>query len=560
MVAFTPVDTVAYLCSDGTVRSGSELQRRSGVRARRSLGRLRFAWTRTDDDGETVREAVTSGGYVVRDGRVIAENVTARLSFAPALDPDELEHAAHICDRTPERSGLGTAAADCDFGALGRHATRVADRVNDAATVVAESRLWGEHSGEVPVGTERRFEVDLGGAFESELTDRLQRFPWCDAPERRFVAGLVPETVAATVRLGRSPRPGRERTAAANGGAAPDAGVGSGDGARPEDGAARGRDPGDGDAGTEGNDDSAGDDAAIWFEEPDLDFASVAAMDDLKERLRETVIYPLEQPALYDEYGLGTLNGVLLYGPPGTGKTYVSRALAGELGYEFLRVTPANITSKYVGEAASKVSELFETARAHQPCLVFIDELDAIGTDRSHTDNTQSERQMQNQLLLELADVEDEDVVVIAATNKYEELDSALTRSGRFDEHVEVPLPDADTRMAILFSHLADRPLDRDAVDEAELRELTAGMSASDMAVVADGAARSALRQHRETGTRQPIRHEHLLSAIAETVPGPIGGLYEGEDPAEAGGTGSVDGGGGRTDRGRRVGRSVDSG
>jgi len=553
MAAFTPADTVAYLCSDGTVRSGSELKRRSGVRPRRSLGRLRVAWTRSDGD-ETVREAVTSGGYVVRDGRVVAENVTAHLAFDPVLDPGELERAAGICERDPERSGLGAAAADCAFGALGRHASRVADRVNDAATLVAESRLWGGSSEDVPVGTDRQFEVDLGGTFESELADRLARFPWCGESERRFVAGLVPGSAVGTVRLGRDDRaaapPGRASATPSD--AAPHAEPDrTGDGSGSD--RSNGSDP-DGEGG------EAGDDPAVWFEEPDIDFGAVAAMDDLKERLRETVIYPLQQPDLYDEYGLGTLNGVLLYGPPGTGKTYVSRALAGELGYEFLRVTPANITSKYVGEAASKVSELFETAHEHEPCLVFIDELDAIGTDRSHTDNTQSERQMQNQLLMELADVEDADVVVLAATNKYEELDSALTRSGRFDEHVEVPLPDADSRMAILFSHLADRPLDRDAVDEAELRELTAGMSASDMAVVADGAARAALREHRETGTRQPIRHEHLLAAIAETVPGPVGSLGDagGSDPA--GSSPDTDDPSGAGGDGRRLGRSTDSG
>jgi transitional endoplasmic reticulum ATPase len=251
-----------------------------------------------------------------------------------------------------------------------------------------------------------------------------------------------------------------------------------------------------------------------------LTFEDVGGMDDLKGELREKVIHPLREPEVYERYGLGTANGVLLYGPPGTGKTYVTKALAGELDYAFVDLNPADVVSKWVGEAAKQVGRVFDLARENQPCLIFIDELDALAPRRDGgTHSTQSERQMLNQLLIELAEVQGERIVVVAATNKYEEVDDAIRRSGRFDERINVPPPDGQSRLEILFTHLDGRPFDADSLDRDHVVERTRGYTASDMELVATNAARKALERERTSSERGGIRQSDVEAAIAETEP-----------------------------------------
>jgi transitional endoplasmic reticulum ATPase len=266
-------------------------------------------------------------------------------------------------------------------------------------------------------------------------------------------------------------------------------------------------------------------DAENYLESPpELDFDDVGGMTELKQTLIDTVVDPLNRPELYDEYNLGVVNGVLLYGPPGTGKTYITRALAGKLGYNFIEVAPSDLTSSLVGEAADKVAELFDIARSNQPCLVFIDEIDAVAGQRSGgAQKTQSERQMVNQLLTELSEIQGEEVVVIAATNLLEAVDDALKRSGRFDERIEVPPPDPTAREAILRVHLRDRPVLTDDIDWEAVRRETEGYTASDMQLVAASAARNALKEARERGEIQPVTQSHLETAIKETEPSLFG-------------------------------------
>jgi transitional endoplasmic reticulum ATPase len=282
---------------------------------------------------------------------------------------------------------------------------------------------------------------------------------------------------------------------------------------------------GGGDGGADGPEsDASGDesaDAESFLEEPpDLDFDDVGGMSELKQTLIDKVVDPLDRPELYEEYDLGVVNGVLLYGPPGTGKTYITRALAGKLDYNFIEVTPSDITSSLVGESADNVSELFEAARTNQPCLVFIDEIDAIAGKRSGgAQKTQSERQMVNQFLTELTETQGEDVIVVAATNLLESVDDAIKRSGRFDERIEVPPPDGTARIAILRVHLRDRPVLTEAIDWDRIEELSKGYSASDMELIATNAARSALQDAREQDDIQRIEQHHLEEAIEETAP-----------------------------------------
>lgn len=238
---------------------------------------------------------------------------------------------------------------------------------------------------------------------------------------------------------------------------------------------------------------------------PSRDFTDVGGLPELQTTLARTVIEPLKNADEYDEYDLDVIDGVLLYGPPGCGKTYLSVALAGELGYHFLSIQPADIVSKWMGQPAQNVADLFAIARENQPCLVFLDEIDAIAGDRERGMNA-SERQLVNQLLAELDDITDDDVVVVAATNLIDDVDSAIRRSGRFDERIEVPPPDAEARREILGIHLRDRPT-ADDIDWEPAVEATAGYAASDLTLIAEDAARRAFRAD------EPVDGSHLEAA-----------------------------------------------
>ncbi|SFR63202.1 ATPase family associated with various cellular activities (AAA) [Halogeometricum limi] len=478
---------MAYLCADGTVRQGYRL---GDARPLRSLGRIQYAWDR-ERDGEQTREYVTTAGFLVRDGQLVAANVAATLHFERVVDAEHVETFADACQTRPDEI-RSTAAAQCRPETLRANAADAVEFVNNAARGAAEQRYWGQSRGETPIGRDGRFEQALSDGFHAELRDALEaEFEWASWAEATVLADITPKRVRGVVRFQR----GEERGPAT----AADVTEEMSETVRPA------------------GDEATASDAEQWLSEPDLTFDDVAAMREVKDRLRQTVLDPLRDPELFETYGLGTINGILLHGPPGTGKTYLSRALAGELDRPFLRITPANVTSKFVGESADKVAEVFEVARAHQPSIVFIDELDALGTDRGATHNTQSERQMQNQLLVELAELDGDDVVVVGATNKLEELDEALTRTGRFDEWIAVPLPNAESRLSILLHHLRERPTDIEDSDLSELATKTHGFSASDIESVANEAARRAIDETYETGTRQPIAARHLTAAVEAT-------------------------------------------
>lgn len=274
---------------------------------------------------------------------------------------------------------------------------------------------------------------------------------------------------------------------------------------------------GGGSAGEDGGSDSdtALDPATLTTEAPGHDFSDVGGMGELKETLHDRVIDPLTRGDVYDHYGIGAVNGVLFYGPPGCGKTFVASALASETDYNYLEVSPADLTSKYIGEAADNVAAAFEAARENEPCLLFLDEIDAVAGDREGRMAT-SEQQMVNQLLTELESQAEADVVVFAATNYLDDVDDAILRSGRFDERVEVPPPDRTARREILELALADAPTAADlAVDP--VAEATAGYASSDVELVAQVAIRHAI------GDESPVEQAHLQQAVQETetsIPG----------------------------------------
>jgi transitional endoplasmic reticulum ATPase len=278
------------------------------------------------------------------------------------------------------------------------------------------------------------------------------------------------------------------------------------------------RSAGDGDRSTaDGTEEADATDPSEYLEEPpDLDFGDVGGMTDLKETLKDQVIDPLERPELYEEYELGVVNGVLLYGPPGTGKTYITEALAGELGYNYIEAQASDITSSLVGEAADNMAELFEVARNNQPCLLFVDEVEAIAAERSGgSQKTMSESQMITQFLTEMSETKGEDVVVVSATNLPDEIDGAAWR--RFDERIEVPPPDATARAAVLRIHLRDRPVLAGEIDWDRIKSLTEGYTSSDLEIIASTAARNALKEARDAEEVVPISQTHLEAAIEST-------------------------------------------
>ncbi|MFA9427087.1 AAA family ATPase [Natronorubrum sp. A-ect3] len=245
---------------------------------------------------------------------------------------------------------------------------------------------------------------------------------------------------------------------------------------------------------------------------PSIDFSDVAGMDKLKETLHETVIDPLENPKRYEEFGIGVERGFLLYGPPGTGKTHVSKALAGELGINYVEARASDLVSKWTGGAAENVQRLFAEARENQPCLVFIDELDALASDRSGH-QTKSERQMVNQFLEELTTLNDgeHDVIVVAATNRPNEIDNAMLRSGRLGEQIEVPPPEASTRVELFYVHL-DAPVGD--IDDRWLAESTDSFVASDIAHLATETARIAMRRTRDGDGDASVTQQDLEEAV----------------------------------------------
>jgi SpoVK/Ycf46/Vps4 family AAA+-type ATPase len=228
---------------------------------------------------------------------------------------------------------------------------------------------------------------------------------------------------------------------------------------------------------------------------PDMDFSDVAGMTELKETLHSRIIDPLNDPEIHQQYGLGIENGILLYGPPGTGKTHIAKCLAGELDSSYIEAKAGDLVSKWIGEGAQNVQTMFEEARSNQPCLVFIDEIDALATDRN-SQQSKSERQMVNQFLEELSQLSDdgEDVIVIGATNRIDDIDAAMLRTGRFSEKIEVPPPDETARIAIFQQYLT---APREDLDWKQIATATEGFVASDMKAVAERTARKAMQRAR---------------------------------------------------------------
>jgi SpoVK/Ycf46/Vps4 family AAA+-type ATPase len=272
-----------------------------------------------------------------------------------------------------------------------------------------------------------------------------------------------------------------------------------------------------------GSEETAADSASAPSEAYDaerssLKLADVAGMDQVKQRLEAAFLAPMRNPELRKLYGKSLRGGLLLYGPPGCGKTFIARAVAGELGARFMAVSFADIIDMFVGQSERNIHELFEIARRNAPCVLFLDEVDAIGQKRSQLRNTPM-RSAVNQLLLELDDVDggNDGVFLLAATNHPWDVDSALRRPGRFDRTLLVLPPDNPAREAIFRFHLRDRPVA--GVNLGRLAKLTDGYSGADIAHICETASERALMDSVKTGEARMIGQPDLEASAAEVKP-----------------------------------------
>jgi len=233
----------------------------------------------------------------------------------------------------------------------------------------------------------------------------------------------------------------------------------------------------------------------VLFTHPSETWDDIGGLDDAKQQLKEIVEWPLNYPRFYKYMKSRPPNGILIYGHPGTGKTLLAKALAHETEINFISVKGPEFLSKWVGESAKAVRETFRKARSTIPCIIFFDEIDAIASRRSELSSNKVIDQVVAQLLTEIDGLEElKDVVLIAATNRPDLLDPALLRSGRFGRHIEIPLPEKNSRIQIFKIHLNNRPID-DNVDIESLAEELEGYTGADIKAVCEEATVLTIRR-----------------------------------------------------------------
>ncbi len=233
----------------------------------------------------------------------------------------------------------------------------------------------------------------------------------------------------------------------------------------------------------------------VYVEIPEVHWVDIGGLEDVKKQLKEMVEWPMKQPELFEQMGIAPPRGILLYGPPGTGKTLLAKAVATESSANFISVKGPEVLSKWVGESEKAVREIFKKARQTAPCIIFFDEIDSIAPQRGNSSDSGVTERMVNQLLSEMDGmVSLKNVVVIAATNRPDIVDTALLRPGRFDRNVYIPLPDKAAREEIFKVHSRKMPLAKE-INFDLLAEKTEGYTGADIEAICREAALVALRE-----------------------------------------------------------------
>ncbi len=235
------------------------------------------------------------------------------------------------------------------------------------------------------------------------------------------------------------------------------------------------------------------------IDRPNITYEDIGGLKYQIVELRETVELPIKHPEIFEEIGIDPPKGILLYGPPGTGKTLLAKAVANQTNARFIKLVASEFVNKYLGEGSRYVREVFELAREKTPAIIFIDEIDAIGTKRMG-DTSGADREVQRTLMQLLAELDGFDprgnIGIIGATNRPDILDDALLRPGRFDRTIEVPNPSKNGRKHILEIHTERMKLD-DNIDFEKISEITEGLSGADLKAVCTEAGMFAIRNKR---------------------------------------------------------------
>ena len=228
---------------------------------------------------------------------------------------------------------------------------------------------------------------------------------------------------------------------------------------------------------------------------PNVSWDDVGGLEQVKTELRECVQFPVEYPEKYIKFGMNPSKGVLFYGPPGCGKTLMAKAVASSCNANFISIKGPELLSKWVGQSESNLREIFDKARAASPCVLFFDEIDSVGVSRSSGSGNNVSGNMLNQMLAEMDGMNaKKNVFVIGATNRPDQLDSALLRPGRLDQLIYIPLPDEESRYSILRATLRKSPISKD-VNLREMAIKTEGFSGADLTEICQRACKFAIKE-----------------------------------------------------------------